>query len=146
MSGAEPRGKSGVWEYEPFASNLIRIHYKGNYITMTGSAVTTEIPIHWPHRIVKIEMNHTDSSDDASTDAWDYKLRRTKGKLAGIGNMQSTILTVTNSAASEILETFGENYEYRASTWDLVMDTTNTDRVYVELTVQRLSNPKQVYR
>lgn len=103
------------------------------YVLQTGSAVTTNLQIQTPHRLIRVEAHHTNSSDVNSTDALTWSLTR-----AIVKGLLEKLIDYTGSAVSDFLEKFGEGYEFPDMQYQLITNTTNTDRFYIKIIIQLL--------
>lgn len=103
------------------------------YILQTGSEVITNIYIQMPHRLIKVEVKHANSSDADSTASLTWSLTRAIAK-----NLFEKLVSYTATATYDFLELFGEGYEFPDMQYQLKTNTTNTDRFYLKITVQLL--------
>jgi hypothetical protein len=102
------------------------------YIGATGSDVITVFNIPFPHKLLKVEVKHTNSSNVDSTDALTWELVREM-----VSGLNVSMVSYTASVSSDFIETFGEEFVYPAKSYQFKQNTTNTDRVYVIFTIQR---------
>lgn len=103
------------------------------YILQTGSAVTTNIYIQMPHRLIKVEVKHTDSSNADSTASLTWSLTR-----AIANNLLEKLINYVSSTVTDFIEKFGEGYEFPDMQYQLITNTTNTHRIYPKITIQLL--------
>jgi len=118
--------------------NLYEIVLKqtGNrYINQTGSNVALTFKFPFAHRLVRVELKHTDSSDADSTDALTWSLKR-----AFPDGLWLSIIAFTGSTVTDFFETddLGEQAEFPNMEYQLNTNTTNTDRCRVIMTIQLL--------
>lgn len=103
------------------------------YVAQTGAAVTKIYKIPYSHRLVKAEVKHCDSSDADGTDAFTWSLARQIAK-----SLFSKLIDYSGSTKTDFSHKFGEGYEFPNMTYKFITNTTNTDRVYLKLTIQLL--------
>lgn len=123
------------WNTKKVAGNIWRLKKS---ITMTGSNVDTVIGLP-AHRLVRLELYHTDSAHAASVDSLAARLFRNQGKILGSQYHLTDIYNKSGLTNSFIIKTFGEGYEYEESDWTLRLNSTSTDIIEVLLYVQVLS-------
>ncbi len=102
------------------------------YIGMTGSAVNTFLTINENHRLIKVELKLTDSSNADSTTALTSDLYRAISEGLYLNVWSST------GIEADRFKNFGEGYEYPDMTYKLSATGTNTDRLRVKFTIQLL--------
>lgn len=125
--------ETAVWDQEFIGKRQYVLRLKAKTITMTGSAVTRALTILEWHRIIKIEVKHTDSAKDDSTDALTWYLERKFFDCSsGIA-----LASYTSSTISDFIEAFGEKFEYPRAEYELSFNTTNTDLIYLEVYIQK---------
>lgn len=134
----------GDFELFNFADNHIVATLKGTtkYLTMTGAEVTKLLQIPYPHRLVKMILRHTSSADVDSIDPLDIQIRRDTGKIEINSVLKEILKTEADLVDSAITITFGDGFEYEASTWTLGFNSTATDRVYIQIYLQRLGGSR----
>lgn len=129
----------GLWEFHNIARNFIKIypHTSPHKITMTGSAVETQLQIPFMHRLNKLIMYHTDSSYAASAVALDIYLDRKAGQNFPPKFEERVFKRLAyNKAKATIV--LGERYEYEASVYTLSLNSTNTHLIFPVLYIQRI--------
>ena len=102
-------------------------------VTQTGAAVTKYYTIPIPHRLVRVDVKHCDSSDADCTDAFTWSLSH---QLRSDKPLFSKIIDETLSAVIDFMDTLGESYEFSNMVYKFVTNTTATDLVYLVLTIQ----------
>lgn len=120
---------------EYLGKNIYELTLKINgqkYIVATGSEVTTTFNIPFPHKLLKVEVKHTDKDNVNSTDALSWELIREM-----VSGVNISMVHYVSSTDSDFIETFGEEFVYPAKSYQFKQNTTNTDRVYVIFTIQR---------
>jgi len=130
----------GVWTMARIGKTniyIIRVTAAPGTIAMTGNAVITQLTIPFPHRWVRIHFYHMTAVYAASVDALAIILRRTAGTLTPV-RFSEDVFNGAAIVASRITEVFGEAFEYEAGTYDLSLNTTNTDLVLPLFYVQKL--------
>jgi len=101
---------------------------------LTGASVTEYLALPIPHRLLKIELKHTDNADADSTDSWTYQIRRT-----GIQNLYNTLRSGSSVTVSDIFETFDDSFVSGPTVYRLYCtQTTATDRIYPSFYIQAL--------
>lgn len=103
------------------------------YVVQTGSAVITNFRIQMPHRLIRVEAKHTNSSNADSSNALTWSLTR-----AIANNLFQKLINYANVATIDFLEEFGEGYEFPDMEYQLITNTTSTDRFYLKITLQLL--------
>lgn len=138
---------SPPWVFTRVIKNL----YKGyiiaspHSITMTGSSVTTQLPLPFTHKWIELLLYHTDSSYAASTDQLDITLSRPAGGITELQYVVDNLFNRQNEVASAIKKTFGDaapdnkQFVYEPSNYNLLLNSTNTDLVFPVLYILRLS-------
>jgi len=103
------------------------------YVAQTGSAVTKIYKIPYNHRLVKVEVKHTDGNDADSTDAFTWSFSRQIVK-----NLFEKLIDYSSSTDTDFIEWFGEGFEFPNMTYKFITNTTNGHRVYLKITIQLL--------
>lgn len=106
---------------------------KDEYVLMTGSPVNLDFGIIKAHRLIKVELKHTNSAKTESIDALDITFQR---KMEKLGSLLHDLFEESGIIKSDIRLLFGEKYEYLSQYYRLTLDTTETDRIYLEVYVQ----------
>lgn len=127
--------KISGWLASFIGKNVYELTPSAGYITMTGAAVTRDLKFNFSYRIVRIEWKHTDNSSPPvdSNDSLDFEIKRSNAVGVFSYIVDGTVLS------SDIAIKLGEGFEYRGSILRLVFDTTNTDRIWPIVTIQKLS-------
>lgn len=97
-----------------------------NRITMTGSDVTTELHIPFPHRFDRFLFYHVDSSNASNQASLDILIKRLPAKLHP--NNFAEILN--DSSHTSAKTTVVLPFSYEASLWQISLNTTTTHFVY----------------
>jgi len=106
------------------------------YIELTGAAVTVELKIDRPHRLTFLAAHHTTSTPGTdSTDSLSLTLKRIME--SGIKHILFEDQAVIVADVNALL---GERYERPPSTYEIIANSTITDRLYWELYVQLLGD------
>jgi hypothetical protein len=142
----ETREHHGDFEYWNFAENHIAIYLKGSskYVALTGGGTedTKQIEIPYPHRLVKIILRHTDSSNDDSTDNLDVSFRREEGQMF-LPLLKDHLIETPDEKVPLIILKFGSGFEYEKTIWTLgLAGETATDRVHILMYIQRLGGKR----
>ena len=108
-------------------------------ITAIGSAVTQYFTIPFMHRLLRVEVKHTDSAYVDCTDALTYSLKY------GSTSKNSLLFAVAAKSATAVTDNAHIFSEFwRSMTrYQLVTNTTNTDLIYVSLLIRLTDNPKR---
>ena len=141
--GAQTQESRGGFRFRWIGGNHVVIFphpkkYANSAITMTGGDVDLFIQIPYFHRIVKLELIHLDSAYAKSIDALDVLMEIEQGRSIFSSKYTNLLFKDTNIVVAEILEKFGEGFEYEPRTWTLTLNTTNTDLVIPILYIQKL--------
>jgi len=104
---------------------------------MTAADVTTELHIPWAHRWNSTHFRHADSSNDNSTDQLDIVIQRTEGKNQP-AQFAEDLLRIDNFTGVIRTDLWGEMFEREASVYDIILNSTSTDRIYPVFYVQKL--------
>ena len=124
---------SVLWEQRPIGKRQFEITLPTKYKAMTGAAVTETLKIREWHRLIKIEIKHTDANKANSTDALTWFVERDfLGCTNGI-----KMISYTNSTVIDFSELFGEGYEYPQAEYRFSFNTTNLHRIYLKVFVQK---------
>lgn len=105
------------------------------YITGATQTIRLDLPV--AHRLMRLELKHTDNTDADSTDAFEYRWRR-----KGINDLYTTLRGDPAASANSVIEHFGVGYESEGREYILYLNpTTATDRIYPTLYIQLLDIP-----
>lgn len=133
----------GSWYFDLIGKNIWKITYKGasniTYIAMTGSDVTTELHIPFPHRWNSTHFRHADSSNDDSNAKLTITIRRAKTKNTP-AQFEEDMFHIANYQHVKLTELWGEMFEREASTYNVIMNSTSTDRIYLVFYIQKLGD------
>ena len=133
----------GDWTFQRFARNLYKVFpHDGlsNRIVMTGADKTTEIFIPFPFRWLRVHIYHTDNADSASSDALNLMIKRLATKTGHPSTFSEILFATTGETDSWLTVPFGIGFEYEAGIWQLTLNSTNTDRVYPVLYLQKMED------
>lgn len=119
--------------YKFLGKKLYELTLRGDYVPQTGADVIKMLEVPFCHRLVRVEVKHTDGSDVDSTAAFTWSLSRRTTK-----NLYSKIVGYSASVVTDFVEAFGETYEYPNMEYKLVTNTTNGHRIYLKMTIQLL--------
>lgn len=124
--------KSG-WESVDLGQNIYWIYPKVP-ITASGAAVTANLNLQFPFKLISIIVEHCVAAGTLGTDAltWSFNI----APRAGLRN-NFPIVSHSLSAISQFLEVFGDDYVYPAGTYRFIQNTTNTDLIYVTFVIQK---------
>ena len=128
------------WDITYIGNGEHLITLKNKYITMTGSDIITEVGILEPHILKKVELKHTDNAKAESTDTLKITFQRRMELLDVL--LHDLYEDAKGTKKSDIRLLFGENYEYPSQYYRLTLNSTNTDRIYLEIYVELI--PKLV--
>jgi hypothetical protein len=137
---AEEKYQVGVWTIERIAkTNLYKVYITldPHAITMTGLNVVTQLHIPFPHRWLRIHFCHTDAAYAPSLAYLRITLRRELGTMFPPLFIDD-LFCEFNMNAVLIIEKFGEGFEYEAGTYNLILNTTNTDLIFPVFYIQKL--------
>jgi len=127
---------TGNFDVKHIVGNIYLLTLRGEtkYIGQTGAVVTTHLTLPHVHRLLKLELKHTDNVDADNTDALAYYFNH-----IGIGNLFYTLRGAAAATIADILETFEDDlYIHPNTVYQLVTNTTNTHRLYVMLYIESL--------
>ena len=120
------------WETEYLGENRYRITPKADYIGQTGSQVTTEFIIRFPHKLIRLDFKHTDSSKAEATTTLSFSLQSMMKSGLWHDIYENTGISVSD--VSKIFDSKKRNYP--AQLYRILTNTTSTHRVYPELVVE----------
>lgn len=103
------------------------------YVLQTGSAVTKNYKLPFAHRLVRVEVKHTDSSDADNTAAftWSFAVQKVKGIF-------EKIIDYASATKTDFIWKFGEGWEFPNGVYKFITNTTNTHRAYLTMVIQLL--------
>jgi len=131
----------GTWHFDLVGKNIWKISYRGaaniTYITMDGTAITTELHIPFAHRWNSTHFRHTDNTNTESTAGLNFTIRRAAGKNQP-AQFEEDMLYLFVFTGSKRSDLWGEMFEREASTYDIIFETTTAHRVYPVFYVQKL--------
>lgn len=109
-------------------------------IAMTGSDVTKQLPINFPHRILHIKLFHGDASKDANTDSMSSTFEVPKNSLRNFPYWQDQLWKDTAITCARKTRNFKENEGgvFGNRIWKLTLNTTNGHFVTARIKIQRL--------
>lgn len=105
-------------------------------ITCTGSDVTQYFMIPFHHRILRMEVKHTDSSYADSVNALTYSL-----KMGATVNPALLFAIVTNTATIVSDTAHLLDFPRTQSRYQLITNSTNTELLYVALLIELEEDP-----
>lgn len=108
------------------------------YVEAKGSSTTIKFSVLVPHIIQRIEIQHTDNADAASTASMALALKRTAAKpeppiARPIFDLTAWTKTDTMMDGEDFPH---DTYIFPAGGYHLIHNTTNTHRIYFNLIVQ----------
>ena len=124
----------GLWNLLP-GTNADRC------MVMTGQAVTRDAHIPIPHRFVRFEWKHTDSSyadSVVATAAYLYRVDNEPSYVTSTTGLQWTMYGEAASTASTTIVPFGESYEYLDCIYRLSFSTTEGHFIFPKLWIQEI--------
>ena len=130
----------GTWIFQFVAQNIWKIYYDSagtQYIAQTGSDVTKELSIPWSHRWNSIHFRHANSANADAVTVLKVIVRRPTGKNVP-ATFQEDMFYDDSVMVATVSENFGEMFEREASVYNVVTNTTSTDRVTPVFYVQKL--------
>jgi len=135
----ENRNWSRGWTFERVAMNIWKIYRTASphSITMTGSAVTTQLVIPFAHRWLRMSFYHTDSAYAASTANLSITMQRTADTIVP-ANFAEDLFEDTVIVTDTATEVFGTAFEYERTLYHLIMDSTNNHLVFPVFYIQKL--------
>ena len=107
-------------------------------ISGTGANVTQYFTTSFKHKLHQFIVKHTDSSDVDSVDALTYTLKYGLGQIKP--NLLLTLKSVSASVVSDTIHLFTDFWRGQ-SRYQLITNTTNTDRLYVSFIVEIEDEP-----
>lgn len=107
-------------------------------ITCTGSNITQYFMVPFRHKLHQFIVKHTDSSDADGTDALTYTLKYGMGQVKP--NLLVTLKSVVASAVTDAIHLYNDLWRGQ-SKYQLITNTTNTDRLYVSLIIEIEDEP-----
>lgn len=122
------------WDITHIAMGDYLLTLKDEYVEMTGANVVKQFGILIPHKIKKVEIKHTDNVKADSADNLKITFERGMGLLEALWHKLYEDAVGTTS--SDIRLIFEKNYEYPSQYYRLMGNTTNTDRIYLEVYIE----------
>lgn len=107
-------------------------------ITCTGANVTQFFTMPFKHKLHQFIVKHTDSSDADSVDALTYTLKFGLGRIKP--NLLLALKSVSASIVSDAIHLFTDFWRGQ-SRYQLITNTTNTDRLYVSFIMEIEDDP-----
>ena len=103
-------------------------------LVATGAAVTVNIGLDFPFKLIAIIVEHMVAAGTLGTDAltWSFNIRPRMGLKNNF-----PIVGYSASTGSRFYEIFGNDFVYPAGSYSFVYDTTNTDLINLVLIIQR---------
>jgi hypothetical protein len=123
-----------------FYKATLKLPVGANYAAMLGAGtdVTKNLIVPFPHRWQSTHFTHHTSADADSNGALNILIRRPKGKNTP-SQFEEDLIRIPNIVTARKSDTWGESFEREASVYDIIMDSTATDRVYPVFYLQRLA-------
>ena len=139
MSYDQSKEIMGGWTFQRFARNIYKATRTTapHSITMTGSDVTTQLQIPFPHRILRMHCYHTDSAYAESDIPMAVILRRRVATVTP-AKFSEDLFNEDNINVSKMTEVFGEGFEYEAGIYDVILNTTSTHLIFPMFYIQKL--------
>ena len=127
-----PTQSARVWEWLPLGQDIFLL-YSTSAIAATGAAVTEELNIQFPFKLLAIILEHTAAAGTLSTDAltWSFNI----APRTGLTN-NFPVVSYTASATSQFYEIFGDDYLLPSGNYRFIQNTTNTDLLNLMVLVQ----------
>jgi len=104
-------------------------------IIQTGANIATAIIIPFPHRLLRMEVKHTRSTLADSSDALTWNIQKNCNNPTNIGIKLREYIT---STVIDFIELFGYEWIEDSSGYIINTNTTNTDRIYIRMVVEKL--------
>lgn len=108
-------------------------HLEFATIVCTGSNITQYCMIPFKHKLHQFIVKHTDTNDADCTDALAYTLKYGLGQVNP--NLLLTLKDVSASAVSDTIHLYTDFWR-RQSRYQLITNTTVTDKLYVSLIIE----------
>jgi len=112
---------------------------KTRYIGMTGSAVTKHLKIPFPHRWIRFQLVHTTSSDVLNNTAFSIEIYKRQGGIFPT-NFKDHLFRAYDLTPQSMGEWFGEGWEYESGEWTIILNGTNTRRIYPLFYIQKIGD------
>lgn len=130
----------GKWTFKRIGRNIWKIYLTKNpySITMTGSAVTTQLHIPFAHRWLRMHLYHTDSSYATSVNNLSVTLKRAAGTVHPLNKFEEYLFSEDYVVSSKVTEVYGEGFEYEAGVYSLILNTVTTELIFPIFYVQKL--------
>lgn len=130
----------GLWTFRKFGKVFYRIFPTDFFITMTGADVNTQLRIPFDHKWIRTDFYHTlAGAADVSVASLLISIQRRAGVVEPIADFVEFLFHEDRIRHAQIGENWGENFEYEATTWDIILNSDNTDLVYPIFVVERLA-------
>lgn len=135
----EETGKAGNFSIQRIGKTEF-FNYFIRDIPMTGAAVTKQLPIEFPHRILSIKLFHGDATKAASVVSMSATFEIPANSVSEFPYWQDKLWEDTTITCARKTRVFDENEGgvFGARFWRLSLNTTNGHYVTVMITVQRL--------
>lgn len=99
-------------------------------ITCIGSDVETRFNIPYMHRMIRMEIKHTNNSDVDSSESLRYSVSKRQHY-----NLWMLVLDIADSVASDIIDKYDEYYMGRGE-YLIVSNSTNTDKLLINVLIK----------
>lgn len=120
------REPAGVWTFARYAHRKWKVYIRNadnNRVAMTGSAVTTELHVDFPHRFGHMIFYHTDASGDASTDSLTITVRRPPNKISHPTRGSEDLYTGSHTSADTTVAV--PRVDREAGVYEVLLNTTS---------------------
>ena len=132
---------SGNWRFERYSGNRYFAYYvatSDNTIAQTGSDVTIQLTVPFPHRLIGFDIHHMSSAYADSADQLNISIKRTL--VASFPARAQVNLYTDSLFNADGTEKFGETFEYPPATYDITLNTTSTDKALLIFYFQLLED------
>lgn len=133
----------GEWTFKRIGKNIYKIYrtVAPHCIAMTGANVTTQLPIPFPHRWIRLTFFHMNAAYAAITNSeLGITFKRTQASLDP-PHFEETVYFDEARTDPYITARAGETYEYEPSVYDLILLSNNTDLIQPVFYLQKLESP-----
>jgi hypothetical protein len=132
--------QSGLWTFERIGKTNIykvTITVDPHAIVMTGADVVTQLHIPFPHKWKRIHFYHTDGAYAVAVNALRITLRRELNTFYP-AQFADDLFCEFDITAVMTIERFGEDFEYEAGVYNLILNTANTHLIFPLFYIQKL--------
>ena len=135
----------GGWKFEKHGGRLWKIRrLVSDYtIAMTAAAVENQLFIPFSHKLLRLELHHTDAAFSDSTDSLTVKFYRKQGTVLTLNKYEMDYVpskAYSGAGTAKIIITFaiGDSFLTEPCIYTLSLNTTNLDKVCPVLYVEGL--------